>query len=401
MIGALLNQFAELGVKPTYLPWEKYLTRKLNLYSLICIPCCTMAMVIYGLMGDYNYFPIFGVSFSFMVLTVMFNVYLNYTYALYTGFGMALYTIFAFSIEMGAQSFMYLFFFPLCITFITLLNPVQKNIHVILIRVLLFVFIVVYLACLKFNWFPPRLGAGELSLVRMINFFFSTLLTLLLTISVSRQNALQETELLTLIKEKEVLLAEVHHRVKNNMAIITSLLNLRQETCTSDEARSVLEDCKNRIYSMALIHKNLYGSKPAKYIDMQDYITELGEELISAYAHDNKVKMLVNAHSCNLYLDSAIPCGFIINELITNSLKYALVKGRHLEVNLTLRKMGNSMHLLYFDNGPGFDSDKLNNSQSLGMTLIELLCQQMEAKFDFKNDPGLVFNMDFPVADNK
>jgi two-component sensor histidine kinase len=398
MAGSLLNRFAELGVKPNYLPWEKYLTRKLNYYSIICIFTGVMAILSYIAIGNYKYvLNITGIQ-VILLLVVVFNIFLNYAYALYVGFAAAAYTITVFSFVMGYESGIYLFFFPLTMTFLTLLNRFQSNIHVAALRILMLAFVVFYVVGIKLNWFPLKLDAKELVNVRIINFSFSSLLTLLISTAFARQNAEQENELLTLIKEKEVLLAEVHHRVKNNMAIISSLLNLRQETCNSDEARAVLEDCKNRIYSMALIHKNLYGSKPTKYIDMQEYITELGEELVSAYAHDKKVKLHVNARGCNLYLDNAIPCGFIINELITNSLKYALVKDRDLEVNINLRKMGSAMHLLYFDNGPGFETLKVNNTHSLGMTLIELLCQQMEAKFGFKNETGLVFNMDFPLG---
>jgi|GEM_PF-1028535 two-component sensor histidine kinase len=397
-----LNKLGELGIKPGYVTWEKYLTRKLNYYSLISIATVLLAIVMYLAIGNYHFMPILVIAAFVFPMGMLFNAQVNYVYALYLFYLTASGVVFVLSYEMGENSMIYLFFFPLTISLITLLNKPEMNKHIRILGSVIMVLIFFNVVNIRLGWFHNVLNTEELDTVRLVNIFLSSFITLLFALALSRQNSIQENELLGLLKEKEILLAEVHHRVKNNMAIVTSLLNLKKETCTSDEAKEVLEDSKNRIYSMALIHKNIYGNRPIKNIDFRAYITELAEELVSVYTATNgDVKLSVDAVDCHLHIDTAIPCGFIINELITNSLKHARVKGRDLVITIAMKKDGNNIHLTYADNGPGFFEDIARAKNSLGMTLIELLNQQLNARYFFKNNPGMVYDMKFALPKNE
>src|ERR1700739_1436691 len=277
-----IHKLGELGIKPGYVPWEKYLTRKLNYYSIISIATVLLAIVMYLVIGNYHFMPVLLTAFFVFPLALLLNTRVGYTYALYLFYLAASAVIFVLSYEMGENSMIYLFFFPLTISLITLLNKPEMNMHIRILGSIIMVLIFFNVVNIRLGWFHNVLNTEELDTVRLVNIFLSSFITLLFALALSKQNSIQENELLGLLREKEILLAEVHHRVKNNMAIVTSLLNLKKETCTSEEAKEVLEDSKNRIYSMALIHKNIYGNKPFKNIDFNVYITELAEELVNA-----------------------------------------------------------------------------------------------------------------------
>ncbi|MGP8215578.1 MAG: sensor histidine kinase [Bacteroidia bacterium] len=377
------------------MPWEKYLTRKLNYYSLISILTLGLAILSYIIIGDYHFITELAVVLCIFPAVIFFNLRFNYVYALYLFYLNASLIVFLLLFKMGQGSLVYLFFFPLTISLLTLLNRKEMNIHIRILMGMIFSLLLANLIGIRFGWFQVMLSPDELKWVRINNIFFSVFITLLFSMTLSRQNAMQENELLSLLEEKEILLAEVHHRVKNNMAIISSLLNLKKESCSSDETKKVLEDCKNRIYSMALIHKNIYYNKSFKNINFQEYITELAQELIGISAEKDIIKFTVNAIDCNLGIDEAIPCGFIINELLTNSLKYAIVKSQILAITITMKRTGKEVCLKYSDNGYGFSFDNAKSTSSLGMTLIDLLCQQLEAEYSFKNESGSVFDMRF------
>jgi two-component sensor histidine kinase len=392
-----ISRLGNLGVKPRYKPWEKYLARKLNIYTLISIVTVALAIISYICIGDFNFITDLTVLLLAFPFVIFFNIRFNYVYALYLFYFISSGIILLFSFRMGEDSEIYLFFFPLIISLLLLLNRKEMYIHIRVLLGVILLLIVINLIGIKVGWFHGNLSLGEMHRVRMYNIFFSSFITLSFAIALSKQNAMQENELLTLVKEKETLLAEVHHRIKNNMAIISSILNLKKESCNSNEAREVLEDCKNRIYSMALIHKNIYGNKSLENINFQEYITELGSELISAYSEKNKIDLSINATDCNLFIDTAIPCGFIINELLTNSLKYALVENEVLILKIIMEKKGRDIQLIYSDNGPGFSFDSAKSENSLGMTLIDLLSHQLQAKYSFNKEVGLVFDMKFTL----
>jgi two-component sensor histidine kinase len=395
-----VNKLVVSGVKPGYLPWEKYLTRKLNYYTLISILAEALAILAYISIHNYNYIVELSISLLVFPLVIICNKHLDYKYALYLFYLNATGIVFFVSLKMGGDSEILLFFFPLTISLLTLLNRKEMNMHIRVLMGMMVVLLFTNLIGFKLEWFQGVLSAEELNTVRIFNIFFCSFITLLFSIALSKQNAMQENELMTLVKEKETLLAEVHHRVKNNMAIISSLLNLKKEASTSTEAKEVLEDSKNRIYSMALIHKNIYGNKSFKSTNFHTYITELAEEMVGAYT-EHKIKLSIDAKNCILDLDTAIPCGLIINELLTNSLKYALPKTKELTLTILMKKTMNHIRLSYSDNGPGILPDSIVNNHSLGMTLIDLLSQQLEAKYTFKNEGGLVFNMNFTLAEIK
>ncbi|MGM0466844.1 MAG: histidine kinase dimerization/phosphoacceptor domain -containing protein, partial [Acidobacteriota bacterium] len=200
------------------------------------------------------------------------------------------------------------------------------------------------------------------------------------------------------LKEKEVLLNEVHHRVKNNMQIISSLLRLQSRKIKDKKAFSVFQQSQNQIKSMALIHEKLYQSKSFSNIDFGSYIKKMIRHLVNIY-HEKEVKIKLSIHTEEIYLDinRAIPLGLIINELVTNSLKYAFSQGEEGEIYVHMTKSGEGKHtLLAGDTGKGIQADKdVFDSETLGIQLVQDLVRQLNGTIELEKDKGLAFKIVF------
>ncbi|HMN06442.1 MAG TPA: PAS domain S-box protein [Flavobacteriales bacterium] len=189
-----------------------------------------------------------------------------------------------------------------------------------------------------------------------------------------------EKAILDSLREKEVLLKEVHHRVKNNLQIISSIFNLQQGHMDGDErSRALLRESQNRIRSMAFIHESLYQNKNFTQVDLAGYIKELCSNLAMSYALHGRVRMETDLQPLMLDLDKAIPCGLVLNELISNALKHAFPDGREGVVAITLREDGPAVKISLTDNGAGFPEDyQEERNRGLGMELVEILMAQLE-----------------------
>ena len=202
------------------------------------------------------------------------------------------------------------------------------------------------------------------------------------------------------LKEKEILLQEIHHRVKNSLAIVSGLIELQLDSTDSEEAKRVLQDSQTRIRSMALIHEKLYQSKSLSNITLNTYIEELVGTIHGTFTeYKEAVDLKFELDRVELDIDRVIPCGLLINELVVNAFKHAFKKDKKgiLKVGL-LRENGN-IQLSIADNGPGlpegfnFGSGSENN---LGSLLIDTLAKQLNAEIDIKNtDEGAKFEFTF------
>jgi PAS domain S-box-containing protein len=199
------------------------------------------------------------------------------------------------------------------------------------------------------------------------------------------------------LKEKEVLLAEIHHRVKNNLAVITGLLELQGYNTENEDAKKVLKDSQLRINSMALIHEKLYQSERLSEIQFDVYINELLEVIKKSHFSTQKpVEIKIDAEPVPLTITQAIPCGLLLNEIITNSLKHAFPDDRQGEITISFRKTGNRLNLSIGDNGIGLPENHTDlKSKSLGMTLIKTLAKQLEAELFIDSRQGTRYNLIF------
>jgi two-component sensor histidine kinase len=210
-----------------------------------------------------------------------------------------------------------------------------------------------------------------------------------------------EAQVQASLNEKELLLSEVHHRVKNNLQIISSLLNLRFRKVKDAETRAAFEDSQARIRSIALIHERLYRSQDFARVDFAAYVSDLTRSLFRSLSVDpNQVRLRMEIASLALPLDTATPLGLMVNELITNSLKHAFPNGRPGEIVISLQAdEARNLVLTYGDDGVGLPSDfALEKSPGLGMQLISLLAGQVNGKVEVSRVTGAEFKITIPAS---
>lgn len=201
------------------------------------------------------------------------------------------------------------------------------------------------------------------------------------------------------LKEKEILLREIHHRVKNNMQIISSLLKLQSKYIKDDMDLNLFKESRNMIKSMAIIHERLYHSEDLSRLNFKEYIGDLVNNLFQAYDVNNTViKSKINVEDVTLGIDSAILCGLIINELVTNSIKYAFPDHRKGEIEIDFRQTDeNNFELIVSDNGVGIPEGlDIRKTESLGLRLITMLVDdQLEGEINLDRSKGTVFQIKF------
>jgi two-component sensor histidine kinase/HAMP domain-containing protein len=204
------------------------------------------------------------------------------------------------------------------------------------------------------------------------------------------------------LSEKEILLKEIHHRIKNNLQVISSLLYLNSKKIKDKEALDMFKDSQNKIKSIALIHERLYQSKSLGKINFNDYVKSLMVDLFRSYGINQEIiKLNVNINDINISIDSAVPCGLIINELVSNSLKHAFPEmekqGNDYIINIDFNKSSNNELLLVVgDNGIGIGPDISEKKEnSLGIQLVETLVDQLEGTMEIDLSSGTVYRIRF------
>ncbi|HEY2713436.1 MAG TPA: PAS domain S-box protein [Chthoniobacterales bacterium] len=207
------------------------------------------------------------------------------------------------------------------------------------------------------------------------------------------------------LREKEVLLKEIHHRVKNNLAVITSLFYL-QSTYTQDEQTlRILQECQDRVRSMALVHETLYRSENFAGLDFAEYARALSHQLFRTYgAEAGDIHLRLNLQEVSMSIDTAVPCGLILSELVSNALKHAFPDGEGGEVTIGLCKLASGLCLLQVaDDGAGFDADvETLSAGSLGLRLIQALTRQLDGEFELVNkSPGTEARLVFSVSNGR
>ena len=210
------------------------------------------------------------------------------------------------------------------------------------------------------------------------------------------ENALKNS-----LKEKDVLIREIHHRVKNNLQIIHSLISLQQRGLKDEEAIKNFNETKTRVLVMARVHEMLYGSDNLAEINFRKYLESMAKELVSGSDIANKVNLKYDIQEVFLHIEIAVPCGLIVNELITNSLKYAFHKLEKGEITLKFYMSGNNAELILEDNGTGLpDYVDLSNPTGFGLKLVSILTEQLDGTVQVNKNKGTKFIITFPLEES-
>jgi len=213
-----------------------------------------------------------------------------------------------------------------------------------------------------------------------------------------KQSLSEQAELLS---EKDVLMKEIHHRVKNNLQVISGLLELQSKAVNDEAAKDALMEGRNRVRSIALIHQNLYQFENLSSIELKRFVNDLCRQVENIYKQQNKIVINIEVPVLYLDIDSAVPLGLIMNELLTNSFKYAFNDTRTGEINLQIQTHADGNYVLFYtDNGPGLPLDfDLNRATTLGLQLINDLSRQIGGKVGYEHKNGASFIVNFTNRD--
>lgn len=210
-----------------------------------------------------------------------------------------------------------------------------------------------------------------------------------------------EEQLKKSLGEKEMLIKEIHHRVKNNLMVISSLLSLQSQYIKNKDDLEMFEISKSRAKSMALIHERLYQSSDLKRIDFGEYIEKMASDIFNTYISDpKKINLEINVENAMLDINTTIPLGLILNELLNNSIKYAFPEGKKGTIKVVFSKIDDYFQLKVADNGIGFPENiDFKNPDSLGLQLINSLSEQIDGKINLNRTNGASVTISF--KDNK
>jgi|GEM_PF-700344 len=224
---------------------------------------------------------------------------------------------------------------------------------------------------------------------------FASIYYLIKNRKLNKNLSIQRKRISEELKVKESLLSEIHHRVKNNLQVISSMLGLQNQYITDESLKKIILDCKSRIASMSLIHESLYRKKDYKEALFSSYIEELMPMLVQTYGTDErKVRLVMDVEPIKLSLDDSLPCGLIINEITSNSLKHGFPDGREGTIRIEFKKVANKIVLTIADDGIGLaEGKKFNSDESFGFLLIETLASQLDAEMKINTENGFSYEL--------
>lgn len=402
----LANTILNFGIEASQSPYDQRRVRAANLLNVV--------IIVSLLVGYTNYFFLksdfaTGPVTLFLLLAVCSLVLSRYHF---TSWSFALFTfnanlsIFFVNEQYPVEAGAYLYYFPILVSVVLLVNPSLRDrfsvLHLGICVLFMLTSVLIDLPGIRLT----HLTTQTLTLLWIYNLIISLFITVLISFMLTRLILKQNEEIVTRneallrsrvdvdnsLKEKEVLLAELHHRVKNNLAIISGLLNLQQGAVKSPEALQVIGDTRHRIMSMAMVHKMLYNNQDLKSIDIGKYSSELVSGLFGSARLTDRVKVIEDYDCIALSVDKSIPLGLILNEIVTNSIKYAYLDPLASDpyFSISIRNRDGKIELLAQDSGAGFplDMNTHESSSSLGIFLIKSLTEQIDGQVYFSNAAG-------------
>jgi two-component sensor histidine kinase len=414
MFQKIWSYISTIGIKEEY---DEILVKRITLTNQFS----TIAILVFLFSGVNNF--ILGDVFSALlieslVLVCFVGFYLNklqrHRFAISFLFTTISIAIFYFDSYSGILSGTYLYHFPLILA-IAFIFDMREDKKAMLFHFLLIIAFMIINVVTRYELFKSEFLTDEKrSQMFMFNLTFSAA-SVGFFVYLMIQNNLKESyfyiqsieerkqsekvikEALT---EKNLLIAELHHRVKNNLAIISGLFSLTINDSIHDDAKNVLLESRNRVRSMALIHNRLYKSDSFTDVNFDEYIHELVSEITTSYPSiSNAVNVKTDINNVILNVNSAIPCGLILNELLTNAYKHAFKDKKEGEICISFVHQNGQFVMIVKDNGCGLPLD-YNKKQSLGITVIEALTEQLDGKSKFTDNQGTHFELTFNANNN-
>ncbi len=421
------NTIANAGVnnQQTHTFSDKLQTR--NRLSFLCAIFSLVYFVYFLVNGYYLPFAAISIGIAIFLLSIVLNHYEKYTLSSSLILLNTNYCVLFFSIYLGFDSGIHLYLFTSPLIVLTLFDT--KKIVFIALAMMSYVlsFVILLLIEKVFKTHFLILTGAEYDIFYLINFICSSLILMtlalyflynnnkinqLLTVKneqlIFQQEQLEEENKIrkaaeeravSSLSEREILLSEIHHRVKNNLAVVTALMELQTFYLKDEKIIQILKESQSRIKSIALLHEKLYENKSLKDVDVASYTSELIHFIKQSLSNKEKdIKIHTQIGQINLEMTNAMPFGLLLNELITNSYKYAFLQKNVGNIFITISQKDDEYVLEYKDDGPGFEYNEDKKNDSLGLNLIEAFCLQLNGNFTYKFIANqLVFEFKFPA----
>lgn len=409
----LFSKILDIGIHDKFEFYQKREIRILNIFALITLSGLIIGLsTIFFLNGEY---PVSTVTFTMVCSLSIFL--LNYwqlshiaTYVFIITVNITLFLLNKMYV-LGAGN--YLYYFPMIFCVALIHNPSKS-----LSRTVIF-----FLICLasfmasEFVTLPglmlPGITPQDVKTLLIYNTSINVLITMVMVYLVIRLINKQNQEVVALLekehqaqskiahtlKEKETLLAEIQHRVKNNLAVITGLLNLQTEKAPCEISKNLMIESRNRVMSIAMVHERLYKKDNLAKIDFKLYLSELVNEVVSSFPTKQQIEIREELDSAEIEITKAVPIGLILNEALTNSLKHAFQNEAvdSPKIKISMQTIYDRMQISLSDNGQGFQNLEHRKDSSLGISLIESLADQIDAKVVFRNENGATVSLVFPI----
>ena len=409
----------------TYTFSDKLQTR--NRMSLLCI--IFSLIYFFYFLYQKQYVPFFAISLGIYLfsLSIILNKFKKYNTSSSIILFNTNYCVLFFSIYLGFNSGIHLYLFTSPLIVLTLFDS-KKSLFIALAMISYVLnFIVLVLIEKVFNVSFLVLNNNQQSFFYLINFICSSIILMALALYflynnnkvnqllilknqqlVFQQEQLQdenrirkqaEEQAISSLEQREILLSEIHHRVKNNLAVVTALMELQTFYLKDEKTIQILRESQNRIKSIALLHEKLYENKSLKEVDVAKYTIELIHFIQQSISNKEKeIKIHTSIDTIDLEMTKAMPFGLLLNELITNSYKYAFRKKASGNIWISILYINSEIVLEYKDDGPGFEYNNEIKSTSLGLNLIESFCIQLNGNFAYKYISNeMIFEFKFPV----
>lgn len=406
----ILKKLIELGVKAELDFYQKREIRIVNLFALIIVSGLIIGVTsVLFLGGAYPFATVSFTTFSSLMILLL-NAKKQYNLATYVFVVSINFTIFLINQNYDVSVACYLYYFPVIFCVALIHNPHKPNFRtIIFFTITLCSFFAARFLNIK-SLKNTTVSEADNEVLLIYNSWLTVVLTVFLVYLVvkliNRQNneviASSEKEheakagVSASLKEKEILLAEIQHRVKNNLAVISGLLSLQIENAQSDETKNFLLDAKNRVMSIAMVHERLYKKDNLSKINFSLYLSELVQEVVKSFPLHSQVEIIKELDAVEIPITKAVPVGLIVNEAVTNSLKHAFKqKIDSPTIKIQMKIIFESLQISVSDNGSGFVNLQDRKETSLGITLIESLADQIDAKLAFRNDNGAYINLVF------
>lgn len=394
---------------------EKSINRFCKLTAISALPCVFI----------YLYLQIYLLATVCCIigLLFLFFVYLNNTrYSKFSRIAIILTTnigVLFFSMYLGYDSGIYLYLFVAPLLIYLLFDFNNKKNTVSFLALYLITFMVIFFNQKPFFSISDKLVPETLKFIYSFNFCSAFILSFgfityfannndkYISGLIKHQEELEQEVFLRnqsedllrkSLEEREILLAEIHHRVKNNLAIISALLNLQKDNLPDDYSKRIFDETKNRIYAIALIHNLLYQNKSFAKIAFIEYVEKFRDNIRESYHLASNIIFEKEVENITIEIKTAIPLGMILNELVTNSIKHAFKNQNSGKITIGLSKMDDTHYKFWVsDTGVGIYEDMLNSKKTMGMEIIKSLVEQIDGRLTYINDHGSHFIIILPV----